>query len=93
MEFELLGHRVKFNPAESEGIDPKIVVNEVQDEILRLTQSSYKLDPAKVAILVALKLSLEKCKLEAEYKDHIKKLQTSATDALRLIEEITPSAV
>jgi len=93
LEFELLGHKVKFNPSEDEGIDPKVVVEEVQKEILKMTNSSYKLDPAKVAILVALKMTFEKCKLEAEYKGNIKKLQASATDALRLIEEVTPSTL
>lgn len=92
-DFEILGSRVKINPDKVSG---ETTPNEIV-EYVRLTASHIKneapqLDNGQVFLLAALKIAEERLNLNREYRDNIEALQASAQDALRFIEEVSPTA-
>lgn len=101
VDFEILGFKLKFSPEarqaqgeyDSVVIDPQVVVNHVKEECLALRKKAPKLSDGHVAILVALKMGLDKMTLEQEYRESLGKLQTSAMDALQYLEEVSPSSL
>ncbi len=93
-DFEILGSRVKINPDKVSG---ETTPNEIV-EYVRLTATSIKteapqLDNGQVFLLAALKIAEENLNLNREYRENIKTVQASAQDALRFIEEVSPTAL
>lgn len=91
LSFEILGHRFKFRAESDDNLDPKDVVKEVRDSLLKIQRTSDDLDPGKLAILVALELASKKLKIEAEYRFNIEKFHSEATQALKSLDIEPPS--
>ena len=92
LEFEVLGFRVKFRPdGDAEQKGATAVVDRVSKEAEIIREKFPELSKGQVAVLVALKMAKELEQLDNEYHENINKIQTSANDALRFIEEISTS--
>ena len=89
-EYELFGRRVNFKPEASHNIDPARVVNLVEDEVARI-RSTSGIQTSEALLLAALKFALDRIVLEESMKENITQLQSSAVDALRLIEKAIPT--
>ena len=89
-EYELLGYRVKFKPKVSDHIDPSRAVNLVLDEVTKI-KSNSEVHTSEAILLAALKFALDKVLLEKGMKENMGQLQSSAVDALHLIEKAISS--
>jgi cell division protein ZapA len=91
-EFEVLGFKVKLKPkVDGSSGNAQTVVDLVQTEALKIREAAPNLDSGQVALLVALKIAEDKIQIENEYKGNIDKLYSTACDALRLVDELTPT--
>ena len=88
-EYELLGYKVRFRPVESSNIDPSEVVSLVLNEVAEI-KSHSETHTDEAILLAALKFAADKIILEGEIKKDMTQLESSAVDALRLIEEAVP---
>jgi len=90
LEFTVLGQNVRFR---SEGINSTNAgqaveyVKKVSQELQNKLSIS---DLNQLAVLTALKIAQEKLNMEGDYKKDIYDLQSSAKDALDMIEEVVP---
>lgn len=90
-EYALLGHRVKFTPAEkSDNIDSSQVIETLLDEVAKI-KSEHNVQTDEAVLLSALKFASDKLILENEVKKNISQLKSSAVDALSFVESL-PSA-
>ena len=94
-DYIVLGSRVKLNTDQKEsgfdGASADEIVDQVRAEAEKLKMTSPHLDDGKIFLLVALKMAGDKRKLETEIAQNIKQLESSAADALQLIEDVTPT--
>ena len=88
-EYELLGYKVKFRPKASADIDPPQVINLVQNEVVKI-KSESEVHTNEAILLAALKFASDRTMLEEGMKKNMNQLQSSAVDALRLIEKAIP---
>jgi cell division protein ZapA (FtsZ GTPase activity inhibitor) len=91
-EFNVLGQNIRLK--ESDGSDivtPREIVDCVMNEANEIKKLSPSLSDNQIAVLVALKIAESKILLEKDYKDNIASLQMTAMDALRLVEEVSPT--
>jgi cell division protein ZapA len=92
--YEVLGHTFRLKKDESlEGINPSAIVGYVQTEIQAILKQTPGLSETQIAILLALKVAGEKLALEKEYRNSVAFFKSETTDALRFIEEISPTTV
>lgn len=92
LSFRVLGQEINFRPQQDEEeISASDVVELVNKEADKISQSLPHLDQNQVAVLVALKLAQENLKCEIKTKYELNKIRSSAMDALRFIEEVSPS--
>lgn len=90
--YEVLGHTLRLKRDESlAGITPSEVVGYVQTEISAILKKSPQLSESQIAVLVALKIAGDKLALEKEYRENVNLFKSEANEALRYIEEISPS--
>ena len=90
LEFEVLGFKVRFKPDTDAGQDGVIeVVERVSKEAEIIRERFPELSKGQVAVLTALKMAKELVQLDKDYRDSINKVQASANDALRFLEEIS----
>lgn len=93
-DFEILGSRVKINPDKVSGeTTPDEIVEYVRQTATGIKTQAPQLENGQVFLLAALKIAEENLNLNREYRDNIKNVQASAQDALRFIEEVSPSAL
>ncbi|MBH46774.1 MAG: hypothetical protein CME71_01245 [Halobacteriovorax sp.] len=93
-DFEILGSRVKINPDKVSGeTTPDEIVEFVRQTATQIKTQAPQLDNGQVFLLAALKIAEERLNLNREYRDNIEALQASAQDALRFIEEVSPTAL
>ncbi len=91
-EYIVLGTKVRLNTGENANENSaEKIVSRVQAEAEKLKKSSPNLDEGKIFLLVALKMAEEKIELEKEFALNVKQLETSAADALNLIDEVAPT--
>ena len=90
-EFEILGNKVKLSQNAEQKVDPEYVVALVRDEVLHIKEANSTLSNERAFMLAALKLAADKLTLEEDFKKDINQLQSSAADALHLIEEVSPN--
>ena len=88
-EYELLGYKVRFRPTESSDVVPSEVVSLVLNEVEKI-KSHSETHTDEAILLAALKFAADKIILEGEIKKDMTQLESSAEDALRLIEEAVP---
>lgn len=92
-DFEILGSRVKINPDKVAGeTTPNEIVDYVRQAAMQIKTAAPNLDNGQVFLLAALKIAEERLNLNREYRENIEALQASAQDALRFIEEVSPTA-
>lgn len=92
-DFEILGSRVKINPDKVTGeTTPTEIVEYVRQAAMQIKTAAPNLDNGQVFLLAALKIAEERLNLNREYRENIEALQSSAQDALRFIEEVSPTA-
>ncbi len=93
-DFEILGSRVKINPDKVSGeTTPNEIVEYVRQTATSIKTEAPQLENGQVFLLAALKIAEENLNLNREYRDNIKTVQASAQDALRFIEEVSPTAL
>jgi cell division protein ZapA (FtsZ GTPase activity inhibitor) len=93
-DFEILGSRVRINPAKVSGeTTPNEIVEYVRQVAMQIKSAGPGLDNGQVFLLAALKIAEERLNLNREYRENIEVLQASAQDALRFIEEVSPTAL
>tara|TARA_R110000868_G_scaffold164359_4_gene396873 strand:+ start:13157 stop:13459 length:303 start_codon:yes stop_codon:yes gene_type:complete len=93
-DFEILGSRVKINPDKVSGeTTPDEIVEFVRQTATQIKTQAPQLDNGQVFLLAALKIAEERLNLNREYRDNIEALQASAQDALRFIEDVSPTAL
>ena len=90
LNFEVLGHKVRFRPGDPQAEFAARAVQRVNQEVKNLINASPQMGQQQVILLTALKLALESVGLEKEYQESLSKFQTTAEDCLRLVEEISP---
>ena len=88
-EYELLGYKVRLRPIASNNINPSQVVSLVLNEVAKI-KSHSETHTDEAILLAALKFAADKIILEKEMKKDMSQLESSAVDALRLIEEAVP---
>lgn len=81
-EFNVLGCKVKYTPGLNESHNAMAVIDLVLHEVEELKSKRPMLRDTDVAVLVALKIAMEKLELEDEYKINIFKLEQSLETAL-----------
>ena len=92
-EFSVLGHSIRLKDSDTEGsVSPKEIVDLVMGEAEEIRKSVPGLADSQIAVLIALKLAEEKLSIERDYKTNIASLQSTALDALKLVEEVSPTA-
>jgi len=90
--YEVLGQALRLKKDEMlDGIMPAEIVSYVQTEASHILNKSPKLSDSQLAVLVALKIAGEKLSIEKEYRETVGDLKMTAKEALRFMEEITPS--
>ena len=90
LEFTVLGQSVRFRTdGNNEGsAEPAVeYVKKVSQELQNKLSIS---DLNQLAVLTALKIAQDKINLEGDYKKDISDLQSTAKDALDMIEEVVP---
>ena len=91
-KFEVLGFSVKINnDGENQHIKAEEVVEYVQREADKIKDNIPNLEHGQLAVLVALKLGQDLLGLDREFRHNVENIQSSASDALRFIEEVTPA--
>ena len=91
-KLEVLGYHIRINNDDkNQHIPANKIVACVKEEEGKIRKKNPHLERGELAVLVALNLAGELLGLNREYRDNIDKIQSSASDALRFIEEITPS--
>jgi len=93
LEYNILGCPVRVNADESDHIHAENAINLVIQEIENLRKLKPNLKDVDLAVLTALKMSSEKLKIEAEYKESVFSLKSGITDALTFIEEVSPGSM
>lgn len=92
-EFRILSFKLRLDASmesDSEEIDAQDVVEYVRNEVEKLKSQLPKLSDGQLAILTALKLAKDKLTLEQEFKENVTRLEATAKDALKYIEEVMP---
>ena len=90
-EFEVLGFRVKLGDDGGDSFVPaEKIIAYVQREGDKIRSKIPHLDQGQWAVLVALKLGQDLLSLDQDYRDNIERIQSSAIDAMRFIEEASP---
>ena len=92
VEFEVLGHKVKFRAEESgeqEKETAERAISLIQEEAESISGHSPQLETEKVAVLTALRVACRLLKVEGEFRHSIETLHTTVGDALQHIEEAT----
>ena len=89
-EFNILGHTFKLGPDSENEPAALAAIENVLSQIEKIKEERPKISNDQVAILVALKLATQLESKTADYKKNISKLQSTAADALHLIEEVLP---
>jgi cell division protein ZapA (FtsZ GTPase activity inhibitor) len=90
--YEVLGHTLRLKRDESlDGIMPSEIVGYVQTEIQAILRKSPNLSESQIAVLVALKIAGDKLAIEKEYRENLSQFKMEASQALRYIEEISPT--
>ncbi|MBT3586795.1 MAG: cell division protein ZapA [Halobacteriovoraceae bacterium] len=93
-DFEVLGYKIRLRADnDNERVAPAEAVERVRIEALKIREKAPNLAAGEVAILVALNLAEQNLLLADEYKDNIELLHSTAGDALKFIEEVTPTTV
>ena len=93
-EFNVLGYNIRLKEADDDQlVSPEEIVEFVTREADMIREKSPNLNQGQKAILVALKVASEKLSLDKEYRENIVRLQSTATDALQFIEEVSPTTV
>lgn len=93
IEYDILGLKVKLNPSEVQGdVNPDEIVELLKNEVSRIRESVPSLDHSQLFLLAGLQLSKELLTIKKEYKENVETMNLSAQDALRFIEEVSPSA-
>jgi cell division protein ZapA (FtsZ GTPase activity inhibitor) len=90
LEYEVLGFKVRFkrdHDAEQDQVAE--VVEKVSKEAEIIKEKFPELSKGQIAVLTALKLAKDLVELDKEYRENINKIQASANDSLRFIEEIS----
>lgn len=90
-EYEIFGHKVRLNSQAFKDLDPQEIINYAQGELDKTTQVMARNGKAEVALLTLLRVCAEKKQLEETITKDIAQIQNSASDALHLIEEVSPS--
>lgn len=94
VEYEILGYKVKLREEEgSSSSSPLDVVDLVRTESNKIMDKAPHLERGEVALLVALQLAEEKLRIENQYHTEVSQLKEKASQALDLIEEVTPSTM
>ena len=90
--FTVLGQEINFKPQEeTDLVSPKEVVDLVNAEAEEISQALPHLESNQVAILVALKLAQQNLSNEKKTSEELNRIRSSAMDALKYIEEVSPS--
>jgi hypothetical protein len=90
IEFEVLGFAVRIKPENGEDVEAaRSVVDFVCEEAEKIRLENPGLESGKIAVLLALKLAKDNLGLDKEYRENINLLQTTAVDALQIIEEVS----
>ncbi|MBP9674214.1 MAG: cell division protein ZapA [Bacteriovoracaceae bacterium] len=91
-EFDVLGFKVSFRPESDMSGEPRAcdVVQKVEQIAHKIKLTNPQLPEAKIAVLVALQMALEYMKLESEYREDIKALETPLLEILNVVESINP---
>jgi hypothetical protein len=90
-EFEILGIKVRFKPDSTNKIPAGEIIDTFLKEATKIKNGNINLKEKDMVTLVALKFISEKLELEKEYKGKVSDLQNVATNALNIIETISPS--
>ena len=85
-ETDILGCRIKYDPAQDELGIAREVMDLVKAETEGLKKSRPMLNDTHVAVLVALKFATELKKIEQEYKHTVLRLETSLEQTLGQFE-------
>ncbi len=94
VEYEILGYKVRLREQDaSTSSSPLEVVDLVRNEANKIMDKAPHLERGEVALLVALQLADEKLRLENQYHTEVNELKEKASQALDLIEEVTPSTM
>ena len=92
-EFSVLGHNIRLKNSGEEGsVSPQEIVDIVMNEAEEIRKCAPGLADSQIAVLVALKLAEEKLSIERDFKNNIASLQMTAKNALKLVEEVSPTA-
>lgn len=92
LSFRVLGQEINFRAQqEDDQVSPQEVVELVNKEAEELLKKLPHLAMDQVSVLVALKLAQDLLGSEAKTKHELNKIRSSAVDALRFIEEVSPS--
>lgn len=93
-EYEILGYKVKLQKSdEINQVRPDEVVDLVRSEAAKIMDKAPGLDRGEIAILVALKIAKENLTEAKTYRNEIDALKEKASEALSLIEEVTPTSM
>lgn len=98
LEFDVLGCRIKIRAEElnadgEKPVSPELIVELVLKEMGQMKQKNSQLDDKQIAVLLALKFAKEKMILENSINIDQTEIYKSASQALRLIEEVCPTTV
>lgn len=93
-EYEILGYKVKLQKGdENTQVTPEEIVELVRGEANKIMDKAPSLSSGQVATLVALKLAQENLTEAKKYQTEIEDLKGKASEALSLIEEVTPTSM
>lgn len=92
LSFRVLGQEINFKPQQDkEDISPEEVVGLVNKVAEEISQSLPHLDEKQIAVLAALRMAQENLKKDKKTQYELDRIRSSAADALRFIEEVSPS--
>jgi cell division protein ZapA (FtsZ GTPase activity inhibitor) len=92
-EFSILGQKVKMGNALGDSeITPVEILDYVNSEADKLRASCPGLSDHQLAVLTALQIASEKLSLSESYREKFGELRTATFDALKCIEEVSPSS-
>ena len=89
LEYKILGSTVRI-ASDTAGDTAVEAVNLVREEIKSLRDSNRVLKDIDIAVLVALKMASERINVSSEYKENILSLRAGVSDALNVVNEISP---
>lgn len=93
ISYDILGYKVKLSSQDDSLVTAEEVVNMVKGHTDLITSECPGLDRGEVALLAALSIAKEKLSISKEYKENISDLQQTASTALDLIEDVSPTTV